>query len=256
MFYVVAGGNEGENDEFLIRITPQGAATIIPTTNLSDEPLGNIVLGSDGLLWFPLCVESCGNSSGGDYVASVTTGGTVGYSVQLPDLTATFVAPGPGGYIYATALYEYAPPPPSHDCAVFVISTVGTILHEYFLPHGSAPSGIVTGSDHNLWITETGTNKIARMTAAGSITEFSVPTANAGLDRITYGEDSALWFTETNANKVGRITTAGAVTEYAIPTAHSGATAIQPCTTNCSPHGGVWFVETNANKIGKFTSPL
>jgi virginiamycin B lyase len=94
------------------------------------------------------------------------------------------------------------------------------------------------------------------MTPAGAFTQFSIPTANAGLNHITYGWDGALWFTEGGANKIGRITTSGAVTEYRIPTPNSGPYGILPCnSTECPPHGGVWFAQPSANKIGKFILP-
>src|SRR5437764_528339 len=38
-----------------------------------------------------------------------------------------------------------------------------------------------------------------------TITEFPVPTANAGVQRITTGPDGNLWFTEQGANQIGMI---------------------------------------------------
>jgi streptogramin lyase len=66
--------------------------------------------------------------------------------------------------------------------------------------------GITAGPDGNLWFTEYGGNKIGRITTAGSITEFAIPTANSGPTGITAGHDGNLWFTESNGNKIGRIT--------------------------------------------------
>jgi virginiamycin B lyase len=47
----------------------------------------------------------------------------------------------------------------------------------------------------------------ARITTAGVVTEFSVPTANGQPWGIAAGSDGTLWFTEINGNKIGRITT-------------------------------------------------
>ena len=96
---------------------------------------------------------------------------------------------------------------------------------------GSAPSanpdGITAGPDGNLWFTEYGVPgsppapRIARITPAGSVTEFSAgitPESDPG--DIVVGADGNLWFTEvdqTNGNysgKIGRITPSGAVTEF------------------------------------------
>jgi streptogramin lyase len=49
----------------------------------------------------------------------------------------------------------------------------------------SEPEGIATGPDGALWFTEAGTNKIGRITAAGVITEFPVPTAGSSPTDIT-----------------------------------------------------------------------
>jgi hypothetical protein len=72
-----------------------------------------------------------------------------------------------------------------------------------------------------LWFTEEGANKIGRITIAGAVSEYAIPTASSQPEDITMGPDGALWFTELKGNKIGRITTVGAVTEYVIPTASS-----------------------------------
>jgi virginiamycin B lyase len=68
-----------------------------------------------------------------------------------------------------------------------------------------------------LWFTESNTNNIGRITIAGVISEFPIPTAASGPFGIVSGPDSALWFTEEFGNKIGRITTAGVFTEYRLP---------------------------------------
>ncbi len=77
------------------------------------------------------------------------------------------------------------------------------------------PVSIAAGPDGNLWFIESTANKIARITMAGVVTEFSAGiSANAGLSGIFAGPDGNLWFTEGTANKIGKITTAGVVTEF------------------------------------------
>ncbi|MFL5896508.1 MAG: hypothetical protein ACJ76Z_15515 [Thermoleophilaceae bacterium] len=127
--------------------------------------------------------------------------------------------------------------------------TPGTVTN-YPLPTGSNPQGIVSGPDGGLWITLRGPNRIARMTPAGALTTFDVPTANAGVDRIVTGPDGNLWFTETSASRIGRITTAGAITEFPTPTA--GA---QPHAIVQGPDGNLWFTETGSpGRIGRITT--
>lgn len=234
-----------QNQGFIARVTPEGVFSYYDV-----GPEGcytNITQGADGRIWFGFS-DDCGFIPN-TLIESRSTSGIAGPFVYVPNAIGHFITPGPGGNLYLTAIIAL-------EAHVYVISTAGIVLHKFALPVLSHPAGIVTGSDHNLWIAEPDINKIARMTPAGAVTQYALPTANASPDQITSGVDNALWFTEANANKIGRITTAGQIREFAIPTADSRPTGIVTCTTECPPHGGVWFMETNAGKIGKFISPL
>jgi virginiamycin B lyase len=108
---------------------------------------------------------------------------------------------------------------------------------------------ITAGPDGNLWFTELGQTKIARMTTSGNVTEFSI---GGYPGAITVGPDGSLWFTDNVGSssapigKIGRITLSGAVSEFAIlsdNTTLSGITA--------GPDGNLWFTETTTGKIGR-----
>ncbi|MHB1534556.1 MAG: virginiamycin B lyase family protein [Acidimicrobiales bacterium] len=71
---------------------------------------------------------------------------------------------------------------------------------------GVDPRQITAGPGGNLWFTEQVADKIGRITPSGTITEFPLPTGNAGPARITAGPDGNLWFTEQNANQIAVIT--------------------------------------------------
>jgi len=92
------------------------------------------------------------------------------------------------------------------------------------------------------------------MSATGHLTEYPVPTSNAGVDGITAANDGSLWFTETLANKVGRIDLQGHITESTVPTPNSYPQAISapPSGASCNPHA-IWFAEVNAKKIAEIT---
>ncbi len=84
---------------------------------------------------------------------------------------------------------------------------------------------------------------------AGTIDEFSIPTASSEPFGITAGPDGNLWFTEESANKIGRITPKGAITasdEFFIPTASS-----VPFGITAGPDGNLWFTEAGGNNIGQ-----
>src|SRR5258708_4556113 len=75
-------------------------------------------------------------------------------------------------------------------------------IREFAVPTAnSGPLDITAGPDGNLWFTEQNGNQIGRITTAGAITEFSLPT-NCGSSLgcnprgITAGPDGNLWFTE------------------------------------------------------------
>src|SRR5206468_2298578 len=90
-------------------------------------------------------------------------------------------------------------------------------------------------------------SRIGRITMAGVVTEFTVPTAGSDPGDIVAGPDGALWFTEVNGNKIGRNTTAGVITEFPVPTAGSGPSGIA-----AGPDGAIWFTEPSG-KIGRIS---
>src|SRR5262249_5768865 len=101
--------------------------------------------------------------------------------------------------------------------------------------------------DGNVWFTEprTNGNRIGRITPAGVITEFDLPTANSSPTDITAGPDGNLWFTEWGNGKIGRITPDGAITEFGTVYLPSGITA--------GPDGNVWFTESGGGRIDRIT---
>src|SRR5205823_3385892 len=83
-----------------------------------------------------------------------------------------------------------------------------------------------------------------------TITEFPIPTLDAGAERITAGPDGNLWFTEHGANQIGEINPAtDAITEFPTPT-----TTPCPFSITAGPDGNLWFTENgsaNGNPIGQ-----
>jgi streptogramin lyase len=122
------------------------------------------------------------------------------------------------------------------------------------------PDGITTGSDGNLWFTETGADRIGRMTPAGVLTEFPLPAVTIspgstsprpGPTEITSGPDGALWFTGI-PGELGRITTAGVVTEFAV-SAGTSSTPVTLSGITAGPDGAVWFTGI-PGEIGRITT--
>jgi streptogramin lyase len=85
--------------------------------------------------------------------------------------------------------------------------------------------------------------------AAGTITEFPIPTAHSTAHwHCPRRCDRNLWFTEATGNKIGRITPGGTLTEFRVPTANSTPIGIAP-----GADRNLWFTEGTGNKIGRIT---
>src|SRR5262249_3420221 len=81
---------------------------------------------------------------------------------------------------------SFWPLPPGDPITEFAIPT----------PNGR-PFGITTGSDGNIWFSEYGGNKIAKMSPAGNVlAEYVIPTSNSSVNGITLGPDGNVWFVE------------------------------------------------------------
>ena len=95
------------------------------------------------------------------------------------------------------------------------------------------------------------TMSVGRITTAGAISEFPLPSAYKFLSGITAGPDGALWFTGVDDKTLGRITTTGELSEFPLPRKRRYPFAIA-----AGSDGAVWFTEkllNNTGKIGRIT---
>jgi virginiamycin B lyase len=130
-------------------------------------------------------------------------------------------------------------------------------ISEFPLPTLSFPGstgalGITSGSDGNVWFSDTGLGEVGRITPSGQVTEFIPPFHSAGV--ITTGPDGNVWFSSLGLNftdNIAKITPAGQITTYQLPgmlKEVSGLTA--------GPDGNVWFTENDypsGEKVGRIT---
>jgi streptogramin lyase len=149
------------------------------------------------------------------------------------------------------------------------ITPAGAVT-EFPIPAGVSPSDLTVGPDGNLWFSENfpeyspefvpPAGKIARITPAGAVTEFSVSASDGtGLSNLTIGPDGNLWFSESASGgtagpaAVGRITPAGAVTAFPLPSTEDGIAGA----LTAGPDGNLWFPELHESnapqKIGRIT---
>ncbi|MGA9946433.1 MAG: hypothetical protein WBE79_05095 [Candidatus Cybelea sp.] len=196
----------------------------------------SIVEGPDQNLWVTLYPGAIGRIATDGHFTAFPIDHKLGGTRSNP----YSITNGPDKALWFVTTY-----PTSH----IVRTTLAGEMTGFRIADGSRLQRLTFGSDGDLWFTDSGTNKIGRMSATGAVKEFPVPTANAGLSGICQGPDGKLWFLEGSANKVGSVTSSGSFHEYSIPTPYSGANAIA-----AGPDGALWFTEESVGKIGRITT--
>jgi virginiamycin B lyase len=211
------------------RITTSGVITEYPLPDPNSAPSA-IVAGSDGALWF---IED-------RKIGRITTSGTITeFSLPASETSNGVygIAAGPDGNLWFTEDYGANKIVRMTTSGVFTVYTVAN-----FVNAGSL--GITAGPDGALWFADQ-SGKIGRITTAGTITEYPLPTANDSPYAIAAGPDGALWFTDL-LGQVGRITTSGTVTsQIASPNGGPGSIA-------AGSDGAMWFTDLGA--IGRIST--
>ncbi len=181
-----------------------------------------ITTGPDGNLWF--------GASGKMYRLSPAG---VFTPFDTPDGTPFAVTVGPDGNIWYNTTSFTKP--------IGMITTAGTVTtFDYSLV--TSPSHITGGPDGNVWFTVFCDDALYRITPAGVVTRFPVPTAGACAYGITTGPDGNIWFTEHYRNKIGRMTPTGTVTEFKIGPVDAGF----PDDITAGPDGNLWATDNNS----------
>lgn len=173
------------------RLTPDGTFTEFPLPDSVSNP-NFITAGPDGNLWFTEYANSHSR------IGKITPEGVITeYPVtEKPNCNLTGIATGSDGNLWFTEVVC-----PNSDKYVGRITPAGVIT---LFPYNSSYS-ITQGPDGNLWFAEASLNKIARITADGTLTEYPVPTTNSFPYSIIAGPDGNLWFTEPGSRQIGKL---------------------------------------------------
>jgi streptogramin lyase len=234
------------------RITTSGTITEFTIPTPTSFPWG-IAAGSDGALWF--------TEYDGGKIGRITTSGLITeYSLLSP--TPGEITAGPDGALWFV-----------EDYGKIGRITVSGSVTEYALPGIEAfPVGIAAGPDGALWFTEqsivsvgnvirspslglastrsllsvTPTSQIGRITTAGVITEYPVPSGEFDPNLIATGPDHALWFTDTGG--IGRLGFLSPLSSISC-TLPPGAVGF-PYSGNCSISGGLPPYTWSATGLG------
>ncbi len=240
-----------QNTWFGMEGGPPGIGRISTSGQLVELPLGlylsmpvGFVSGPDGNVWFTSAGILGPISPGVAAIGKVTPGGQI-TTYPLPnDTNATGIIVSPEGNFWFIYVF-LASPSPGPRAGVQRINLDGTGLSVVASLDPDQATSMVLGPDGNAWITMK-SNAIGKVTAAGVVTKYPVPTPNSSPFDITAGPDGNLWFTEYDGNKIGRITPQGVITEFLVPTPDAGPAAI--CV---GPDGHIWFTESKAHKVGR-----
>jgi parallel beta-helix repeat protein len=238
------------SDDTIGRIDPSGVVTRFPLPTPYLEPRG-IAAGPDGAVWFS---ETGGGQAGSAGIGRIDVSGVITEFPMGADTNPHGITTGPDGNLWFTgsSIYKMTP---------------SGALTAFRVPLHNRPLNIVTGPDGALWFTEDGivdggSGAIGRITTAGALTEYVLPTPsgyNSGAGHIAVGSDGNLWFTWTTwevtetgpaALSVGRITLSGTITEFPISAGHGWP----PGGIVSGPDGALWFAQGGAHSIGRIST--
>ena len=108
------------------------------------------------------------------------------------------------------------------------------------------PYGVAIDAQGNAWATLQSGNQLLKVTPAGEMTEYEVPTRASSPTDIAVDAKGAVWFIEFRGNKVGRFAD-GKFSEFDVPSpAWPGLSGIA-----VAPDGAVWFGLLRDHAIGR-----
>jgi streptogramin lyase len=235
---------------------------------------GQIVLGPDGNLWFPaVAYENFATDRPSGAIGQLTPAG-VFHMFPLPALNSypKEIAFGRDGKIWFSAFQGNGKLAPLGDTAPAFTGghselgqmSQGGSFHLFTLPSpADFLPAIAVGPDGNLWFTEVSsvvmssgayTNKIGRVTASGTVSEFPL-TLRKPTDFVSHliaGPDGNLWFGIDSYlpdysvfGEMGRMTPQGSLTIFTL------GKFVEPRDMTIGPDNNLWFSAEGA--IGRIT---
>jgi streptogramin lyase len=239
VWFVELFSHGADNVARLARITPSGTITEFPLSGSGFFGTLAITSGPDGNLWM-VGVSGVGAGPKASWIRRVTTAGVATDFALAADAAPNGITAGPDGNIWFTE--------PGRN-KIGRITPTGQVTEFATPTAGRSPSGIAAAPDGNLWFTEYAWNSgaIARITAAGVVTEYPLPAndlrVGCGDSAMASGPDGSVWFTEPNSFGIGRVTSAGVLSEFTA----SGTGCVRGLTAG--PDGSIWF--TGGTTVGR-----
>jgi virginiamycin B lyase len=221
------------------RITTSGEVTNITHPDI-DQPI-SITAGPDGALWF---TDSGQFHLDSNQIGRIMPGEPpVVTMFPITSFQPDYITAGPDGALWFTGFDHFTAD------SIGRITTSGEVTDVYGLGTDNEQLVAITaGPDGALWFVDSEANTIGRITTAGQLTTFPLPSNAGGPEHIIVGPDDALWFA-SNFGAIGRITTAGQITVY------THEEVEEPYGLTVGPDGALWFADyfsaTNSSAIGR-----
>jgi streptogramin lyase len=242
---------------------PPGGVEEFSFPSPSEYPRGGIAAGSDGNVWFTESASAAGQigriSPDGlvtDYPIPTEAKSTKEPEYSYPE----GIAQGPNGILWFTDDGTNS----ESEYLIGRISTSTGKIEEFPIPpKDSYPHQIAEGSEGDMWFTvvSAGAGMIGRITSAGAVTLYPIPTEKSSTkepeysypEGIAQGTDGYMWFTDAGTNDedksfIGRINTStDKVEEFLVQTKNSYPHGIARAT-----NGSIWFTESpEVSKVGE-----
>jgi streptogramin lyase len=169
-----------------------------------------IALGSDGKIWVADSLHGLERiDENGTRTAFMLTFAQHG---KRHHFLPAYIAVGADGRFYATGCVDMA-----SACGFVAAVTTAGAISVFPIPSGESArfSDLALGPDGNVWFTEP--SHVAKVDTAGTITEYSYGTGEAGneMSGIAVGSDGKMWFTELENVAFANVDTlTGVVTEH------------------------------------------
>jgi streptogramin lyase len=208
---------------------PAAAATItefpIPIGTLSSRGSA-LNLGPDGRVWFAQQFDGM--------IGAISPAGDIAQFRAPPRVFPNGVAAGPDGRVWVSA--QYITPFAEGAIGAFSLTNHSWTIY----PLRFIALAITAGPDGNLWFLSQDSDTAYRITTAGAITPFPLPTFSQW-GYITVGGDGNLWIAQNS--DIVKLSTTGAAVSY--------PAAGQPEGIAWGSDGNVWFAEYVGNRIGR-----
>lgn len=107
------------------------------------------------------------------------------------------------------------------------------------------PYGVAVAPDGTVWGTLQGGNQLVRITPAGEMTEYELPTRSSSPTDVAVDSAGNIWVVEFRANRIARFAD-GKFSEYTLPESKAAVSGIA-----AGPDGSVWFGVVRAASLGR-----